>query len=351
MEEQVAMDSEMAVAGSDSEEESDWEYEYDPNETEDFYVVLDIPTTVKNLNNTDDMFAPIPPKVNAPAKRKPAGRGRGRGRGSRSKAARSAENGESADATSQLENENPDEDQNMDEGPAAPVELAAEVDQADSATPSKFQIMDLESDNPIISYQGNLYSCHWASSIGSDLLFGKRPIEEVADRRQSLYSFDSWDLLAIGSARMVASPATFQRRQAPPISQGQTSIAIYEDENQNRQADFIKRLADIKVKKGEHIGTMVSSIKRPVARGTASASSGPSTTARRGRGGRQPRGARATRISAPSSRQTSVALSQAQNAQLSTPTPASWPAADRSQVQSSEPAITGDTSMEDMQPG
>jgi hypothetical protein len=121
---------------------------------------------------------------------------------------------------------------------------------------NKIQIVDLHGDNPIISYQGNFYSCKWASSIGSDLIFAKKPEDPDSDRK-ALYSLPSWDLLDVGSARLIASNAQIDRRapaekydiesrlnNAENVQDGASSSTV-------RQTNFLTRLREIQVTRGE----------------------------------------------------------------------------------------------------
>lgn len=173
---------------------------------------------------------------------------------------------------------------------------------------NKIQIVDLHGDNPIISYQGNFYSCKWASSIGSDLIFTKKPEDPDSDRK-SLYSLPSWDLLEIGSARLIASNAQIDRRApaekydiesrlntAENVQDGASNSAV-------RQTNFLTRLREIQVTRGE--------VDPSTARGAIA------PRRQRRRGGR-PRGGRSTAPTVTSGQPVGNLSS------LSTPTPGSW---------------------------
>jgi len=176
----------------------------------------------------------------------------------------------------------------------------------------KIQIVDLHGDNPIISYQGNFYSCKWASSIGSDLIFSKKPEDPDFDRK-SLYSLPSWDLLDVGSARLIASNAQIDRRAAaekydiePRLSTGE-NVQDGASSSVVRQANFLTRLREIQVRRGE--------VDPSIARGAIA------PRQQRRRGGRPRRG----RSTAP----TAVSGQSVGNGSLlSTPTPATWDAMD-----------------------
>lgn len=172
----------------------------------------------------------------------------------------------------------------------------------------KIQIVDLHGDNPIISYQGNFYTCKWASSIGSDLIFAKKPEDPDSDRKP-LYALPSWDLLDIGSARLIASKAQIDRR-APAekydiesrlttdekVQDGASSSAV-------RQTNFLTRLREIQVARRE--------IDPSTARGAIA------PRQQRRRGGR-PRKGRSTAPTVMSGQ------SAGSRSSLSTPTPVSW---------------------------
>jgi hypothetical protein len=120
--------------------------------------------------------------------------------------------------------------------------------------------MDLESDEPMIMYQGQIYSCQWASSLGSDLLFMRRP-EKPGPDYKPLHSFREIDILAISAAKLVASPATIERRQDftrqsdldAPLEDTDLNI---QNEDVIRQARFLGRIAEIKARRGEQVGNL-----------------------------------------------------------------------------------------------
>ncbi|KAL8822671.1 MAG: hypothetical protein Q9191_006595 [Dirinaria sp. TL-2023a] len=124
--------------GPDSD--SEWEYEYSPTETETFYVTLDVTTHSSSLGRLLKKRIPY-------EKRK-------------SKAVNAI-----ADAQ-----ENGDET----EAPVVPLEhdgLQLEAaSPAQGESPAKVQILELHSENPLISYQGRVYSCTWSKPLGTDVL-------------------------------------------------------------------------------------------------------------------------------------------------------------------------------------
>jgi hypothetical protein len=217
-----------------------------------------------------------------------------------------------------MADENPNEASNGDAGPE-PEEPTPSIVNAEETLksadppavveptePLEIQIVSLDNTEPVISYKGDIYTCQWASSIGSDLLFAKRDIQTSPDH-EVLHSFESWDLVAIGSAKLVASHASLHPRRfegtedhiipltpAPATLGPGLSVPDLEEEERLRQSDFLKRFADIKAKKGEateHTLTML--------QGKTNAE-GKEIAQYRGRGGgkgsRGPRRARQPRI-------------------------------------------------------
>ncbi|KAF1973285.1 hypothetical protein BU23DRAFT_134242 [Bimuria novae-zelandiae CBS 107.79] len=148
-------------------EEEEWEYEYDENETEDFYIPIDL--------------------ANVPAVQGALGIGGSAQRGHPTllKTKLRALNTERRDAGSNLAVQNV-EDANESIG--------------------KIQIIGLHTENPLMMYNGQLLSCEWNKTIGTDLIFAK-PNSDTDDASEPLRSLPSVDLLATGSARLVARVA------------------------------------------------------------------------------------------------------------------------------------------------
>lgn len=66
------------------------------------------------------------------------------------------------------------------------------------------QITGLDTTNPLVKYNDHLLSCHWASTIGTDMFFVKPSTDSDVEPLRSLPAVD---LLAIGSAKLVAKEA------------------------------------------------------------------------------------------------------------------------------------------------
>ncbi|CAN8105891.1 unnamed protein product [Discula destructiva] len=153
----------------------------------------------------------------------------------------------------------------------------------------EIQILDLHSDNPIVSYKGRIFSGSWASNIGTELIFGAH--DEVAERELPyLKSLPGGvDLMAASSCRILTIPADLRpkhrtaeqkpalmlpyanRRPAPDKyrqmrKETKIEIPIAWDKHGRRkpQARFLENLMAIKAKRGEHdeVTTMTRDTRR-----------------------------------------------------------------------------------------
>lgn len=139
----------------------------------------------------------------------------------------------------------------------------------------EIQVLDLHSDNPIISYKGRIFSGSWASNIGTELIFGAH--DEVAERDLPYLQAlpDGVDLMAASSVRILTTPADLRpknrnegeaalmlpyanRRPAPDRyramrKEAKIEIPIAFDKHGRRkpQARFLENLMAIKVQKKE----------------------------------------------------------------------------------------------------
>lgn len=148
-------------------EEEEWEYEYDENETEDLYVPVDI--------------------ANVPAIQGAIGVGSAAQRGHPKllKTKLRALNAERREAGNSWAAQNL-EDANQSIG--------------------KIQCMGLHTENPLMVYNGQLLSCEWNKTIGTDLIFAK-PESGTGEMSRPLRSLPAVDLLASSSARLVVRVA------------------------------------------------------------------------------------------------------------------------------------------------
>lgn len=133
----------------------------------------------------------------------------------------------------------------------------------------EIQVLDLHSDNPIVSYKGRIFSGSWASNIGTELIFGAH--DEVADRGLPYLRGLSGDvdLMAASSARILTTPADLKPKhpvvkttvQRKPVNdhykklrkESGVVIPVAFDKHGFRkpQARFLENLMAIKRKRGE----------------------------------------------------------------------------------------------------
>lgn len=139
----------------------------------------------------------------------------------------------------------------------------------------EIQVLDLHSDNPIISYKGRIFSGSWARNIGTELVFGSH--DEIAERGLPYLRTlpGGVDLMAASSARILTTPADLRpktrgngmvpksaanpvRRQGPDRykwlrKETGIEIPIAFDKHGRRkpQARFLENLTAIKQSKGE----------------------------------------------------------------------------------------------------
>ena len=131
-----------------------------------------------------------------------------------------------------------------------------------SREPADVQILDLHSDNPIVSYDGQVYSCEWARNIGTELLFTAHDPESDLPVLRTLP--DNVDLLAASSTRIISKPlvlepkmvkkerspseASTRRRRGP---ESHIPVGYQANSKRKDQAQFLERMMDIKKAKGE----------------------------------------------------------------------------------------------------
>jgi hypothetical protein len=214
-------------------EDDEWEYEYDETETEDFYIPLDL--------------------SNVPAAQIPmVSQGRP---------------GHPTLLKSRL--------RALNAARGQPVEFAAGTnDGQEAATMGEVQVTGLHTPNPLIMYNSQLLSCHWTSTIGTDMFFVK-PDVDAANTTKPLLSLPAVDLLSLGSAKLVAKVGLLRPRddvsdfddaqQATESVQGSgdgpSQAAATAGESGGQQSSgneakpsstgFLARLNEAKAKRGE----------------------------------------------------------------------------------------------------
>ncbi|EPE33377.1 hypothetical protein GLAREA_06390 [Glarea lozoyensis ATCC 20868] len=203
----------------DDEDSQEWEYEYSATETESYYVTLDL--TIPELT-------------------KSSGRRRNK-----------SEQADAASAYPQAE-EDPDFQPTADPDEVDPPENLA----------SEIQIVEFHSENPLVSYCGQLYSCRWAENIGTEIFFMKNIPKDNVSRIQILPG--GVNVLGTSSVRLDSTPITAEpKTQANPAGRNGSktrslrredlAIDVGPRASQGRiqQAKFLEDLIKAKEKRGE----------------------------------------------------------------------------------------------------
>ena len=137
----------------------------------------------------------------------------------------------------------------------------------------EIQIVDLHSENPLITYNGSAFSCRWASHVGTELLFKAHERDSTIPILRKLNG--GVDLLAVNQARIISDPLELQprkRKRSPArafvrgshISHTKYLIPIGAHASARRkdQAVFLERMINMKVDKGETDAVTVVAEKR-----------------------------------------------------------------------------------------
>lgn len=105
--------------------------------------------------------------------------------------------------------------QNPSQPPSASISAPRDLSHkpARIRTVGEIQVLDLHSDNPIISYKGRIFSGSWASNIGTELIFGDH--DELAEHNLPYLRAlpGGVDLMAACSARILTHPADLRSRK------------------------------------------------------------------------------------------------------------------------------------------
>lgn len=158
-------------------------------------------------------------------------------------------------------NQEEDEDELQYEISASPT---PEIDvQKKVEGPSKVQILDLHTENPLVSYRGHLFSCEWRTNVGTELLFTPHDTQYEEENLTPILRClpGDVDLIAASSCRIVGKPMMLEPKAEASNSSklgreekaGPSSIPIGNQASQKRkdQGRFLEALQRIKREKGE----------------------------------------------------------------------------------------------------
>lgn len=141
------------------------------------------------------------------------------------------------------------------------------------ADQGEIQTVELHSNNPLITYNGNAFSCQWASNVGTELLFKAHDRDSTIPVIRKLNG--GVDLLAVNCGRIISNQLELQprkRKRSPDraflrgshISHTKYLIPIGAHASARRkdQAVFLERMIGIKAEKGEPDSVTVVAEKR-----------------------------------------------------------------------------------------
>jgi len=140
--------------------------------------------------------------------------------------------------------------------PASPQCQGGKVSSQQSLEPSStVQILDLYTDNPMISYHGTTFSCHWASGLGTELFLAK---PDTAAGVEPLLREKGFDLVAAARLKLVGRPARLIPKTMPdsddvsPVLHQANEPPSLADAARKSHGEFLKRLASAKLARGEN---------------------------------------------------------------------------------------------------
>lgn len=138
-----------------------------------------------------------------------------------------------------------------------PEAVSSKDEAGKSTTQDRIQILELHSQNPVISYKHRLYTCHWASTLGTDL-FLLRNAKGITSSNDFTSNGLPSPLLALSSIKLVATEAQLLPRKAANLSVPQrpeeSAMAVTEASSmsaatpQNAAGDYQPNFTDQTIK-------------------------------------------------------------------------------------------------------
>ncbi|SZF01379.1 unnamed protein product [Blumeria hordei] len=233
----------------DDTEELEWEYEYSTTETETYYLTIDLTTP-----DVPPTHPPFDDTVRKKTRWLNPSIGRHRRQTPMPPANRVAKTYTLDGRRSLVENDD------LTKGSDVEREIIAETEITNNPTEMKsVQILDLESNLPIVAYDGHVYACNWAENIGTEFIFsphaedGFEPLPKLRTLRGNV------DLLASSTARLIAKSVKLTPKQttrhniAKPRGRDKVLIPVGHAASQQRkdQALFLERIILAKEKRNE----------------------------------------------------------------------------------------------------
>jgi hypothetical protein len=134
---------------------------------------------------------------------------------------------------------------------------------------SEIQILELQSGNPVISYQNEVYSCTWSDMMGTNMFFSEHDDEMGVD---PLRSTEDYDLLGTSRIKLIGRKAKLTDKPGRKGEYGHAAKDVQEEEmdlrsgkglgtlrssnpvinrERKKQAKFLENLMDAKRAKGQ----------------------------------------------------------------------------------------------------
>ncbi|KAF9701621.1 hypothetical protein EKO04_001107 [Ascochyta lentis] len=151
---------------------------------------------------------------------------------------------------------------NAQRGQQQEVPVVGGSSERDPAILGEAQVAGLHTPNPLVVYNGQLLSCQWAATVGSDLFF----VKPGGGGEEPLRSLPGVEVLAVGSAKLVARVGRLRPRDelfdgvgdgeggavAPALAE--VNVADARDAagvEEPEPASFLAKLNQAKAKRGD----------------------------------------------------------------------------------------------------
>lgn len=115
------------------------------------------------------------------------------------------------------------------------------------AAQDRVQIMDLHTENPVVSYKNQIFTCSWYDLLGSELIFSFP--DECPDIPR-LREHPDFDLITMSRVKLMGQKANLisaSKEKAAPAQQSSTDATL----PATNQGKFLQRLMEAKERKGE----------------------------------------------------------------------------------------------------
>jgi hypothetical protein len=133
---------------------------------------------------------------------------------------------------------------------------------------SEVRILDLHTENPLVSYCGQLFSCQWAENIGTEFFFMKNDRRETSIKERVSLMQGGVNLLGTSSVRLVSTPLKAELKSETASGQNNAKCStttgssikakdLFIDVGSRpsarrlQQAKFLQDLIQVKEKRGE----------------------------------------------------------------------------------------------------